>query len=219
MKNLVITLSLAFLATVALANNDKYIAAMKSGIESLNQAQTVEALQNAIQKFERIAQAEKDKWEPQYYAAYGYVKISEKTEDPGEKDEILNTALELVNNGLEMAPEEAELEVMKGYIRMQQLTVDPMTRGAQYSGMSFSAYNKALALSPGNPRALTMLAFMEIGTAQFMGSSTAKGCATMQKAYDAYATYTTDNELAPKWGIRSAEYGLKSCNQTETASE
>jgi hypothetical protein len=66
--------------------------------------------------------------------------------------------------------------------------------------MAFQSFGKAVALNPENPRALSLLAQMQYGTAQFFGSSTAEACGTLNKALEKFDTYKPANSLSPQWG-------------------
>ena len=71
---------------------------------------------------------------------------------------------------------------------------------------------KALSMNPENPRALSLMAQMQYGTAQFFKSSTEEACATGRKAVEKFESYKNDNVLAPLWGKESALAFVKRCN-------
>src|SRR5688572_28852031 len=75
------------------ANDGKYAEAMKKNIQSVYNAQSVEELQHAVNAFERIGAAEKTKWEPYYYAAFGQIMIACREKDGGKKDNALDQVL------------------------------------------------------------------------------------------------------------------------------
>jgi hypothetical protein len=83
---------------------------------------------------------------------------------------------------------------------MIRITVDPASRGQQYSALGSQAFGKALSLDGENPRAMALMAQMEFGTAQFLGSSTSEACATNDAALQKFATFRSSNPLAPQWG-------------------
>jgi hypothetical protein len=91
---------------------------------------------------------------------------------------------------------------------MIRVTVDPASRGQQYSGLAFQAFSKAVAINPENPRALGLLAQMQYGTAQFFGSPVTEACTTLTKALEKFETYKNESPLAPTWGKKMAE-GMK----------
>jgi len=190
------------------ANDTKYAEAMQKNIHSVYTAQTIEELQTATNALERIATAEKTKWEPYYYASFGYVMMATREKDATKKDAYLDLAFNAVNKAKEIAPNESEVITLEGFNYMIRLTVDPASRGAQYSGLSMASFGKAMALNPENPRALACMAQMQYGTAQFFGSPTTEACATLAKSLEKFSTFKSDNPLAPVWGKEMA-VGMK----------
>ena len=212
MKKIVLSLTLATLTVVALAN-DKYQKAMQKNIPSVYSAQTIEDHQQVINNLMRIANAEKDKWEPYYYIAYSYIIMSFKEQDAGKKDQHLDLAQRELDKGIAIALDESELITLQGFIHTGRLNVDPMTRGAEYSGLAMQTLNKAVKLNSENPRALLLMGQMMYGTAQFMGTSTAEACGVIGKSLEKFETYDSPNSLAPQWGKIQAENALKECDK------
>ncbi len=208
-----ITLILAtFISQIAFANDEKYIEQMTKQIQAVYSAQTIEELQTIVNTIDRIAGAEKTKWEPYYYSAFGAVMMATRETEATKKDGYLDLALAAIEKGKKINSEESELVALEGFVHMIRVTVDPATRGQQYSSMAFQTYNKALNMNPENPRALGFLAQMQLGTARFFSSSTDEACGTAKKALEKFATYKSENPLAPKWGKGSTEGVLKNCN-------
>lgn len=189
----------------ALANNEKYQEAMKKNIMAVYQAQSIPELQRAVNALERIGEAEKTKWEPYYYAAFGYVMMATREAEGSKKDAHLDLAMQAVDKAKSIVPNESEVIAMEGFVHMIRLTVDPATRGQQYSGLAMQSFAKAVELNPENPRALALMARMQYGTAQFFNSSTAEACATAERAYEKLGTYKSENPLAPTWGKEMIE--------------
>ncbi|HEY3430656.1 MAG TPA: hypothetical protein VGK39_08275 [Cyclobacteriaceae bacterium] len=198
---------LAFSVSRSFAN-DKYAENMLKNIDSVYRSKSIAGLQQAVNAFERIGEAEKTKWEPFYYAAFGYVMMANKEKDPTAKDNYLDQALEANEKALALQPSESEIVAMEGFIHMIRVTVDPASRGQKYSGLAFQTFGKAVSMNPENPRALMLLAQMQYGTAKFFGSPTTEACATLTKSLEKFSTFKSDNSLAPQWGKGMAE-GLK----------
>ncbi|GAB1446897.1 MAG: hypothetical protein KF860_08490 [Cyclobacteriaceae bacterium] len=198
--------------SVALFANDKYEQAMQTNIQAIYKAQTVEDMQQAVNAFERIGAAEKNKWEPFYYASFGYIMMSTREEDGSKKDIMLDKATDVLKQAKTINANESEIVALDGFIYMMRVTVDPATRGQQYSGLAMQEFNKALAINPENPRAMYLLAQMEFGTAQFFKASTADACATAAKAIEKFDNYKNENALAPRWGKESAQRVASQCN-------
>jgi hypothetical protein len=216
MKNLkmipmLLVLFLSFFVTTLSANDGKFIEAMRKNIDMIYKAQTAEEYQAAVNSFERIAGAEKQKWEPKYYAAFGYIMMAIREKDAAKKDSYLDMALQLVESGKKLAPGESELPALEGFAYMIKLTVDPATRGAKYAPIASKSYEQALQLNPDNPRALSLLAQMQYGSAQFFGSSTAEACNTLQQALAKFESYKAESPIAPQWGKAMTEDMKANC--------
>src|ERR1044071_8640831 len=150
-----------------LTTPDKYTEQMTKNIESVYKAATIEDLQKAVNVFERIGAAEKTKWEPYYYAAFGYVMMTTREQDPAKKDGYLDQAKAALAKATAIKPEDSEIVAMEGFIHMMWVSADPASRGQQGSTMAMQSFGKAVALNPQNPRALALMAQMQFGTAKF----------------------------------------------------
>ncbi len=199
------------ISTSGLATDDKYLEQMGKHIQAVYAAQTIEQYQDAVNAFDRIAAAEKNKWEPFYYIAFGSVMMANNEKEATKKDAYLDKALASIESGKAINPNESELVALEGFVHMIRVTVDPASRGQQYSGMAFQTYNKALGMDPENPRTLGFLAQMQMGLAKFMGSPTTEACDTGKKALQKFITYKSENPLAPRWGKGMTEGLLQSC--------
>ncbi len=199
--------ALACLAVIASAN-DRYTETMQKNIEVVYKAKSVEEIQAAVNAFERIGDAEKSKWEPFYYASYGYLMIALRQMEAIEKDKQLDLALGVLKKASAINPVESEIVALEGFIHMIRVSVDPASRGQQYSGLAMQTFGKAIGMNPENPRALALMAQMQYGTAQFFGSPTTEACGTLNKALEKFETYKSTNPLAPVWGKSMAE-GMK----------
>jgi len=203
---------LVLLTSRSFATGDKYVEAMQKNIEVIYTARNIPDIQSAINAFERIGDAEKTKWEPFYYVSFGYVMMANREKEATVKDTYLDLSLKALEKAKTLQPNESEIIALEGFVHMIRVTVDPASRGQQYSSLAFQSFGKAVAMNPENPRALALLAQMQYGTAQFFGSSTTEACGTLTKALEKFDTFKSDNVLAPQWGRGMAE-GMKSkCN-------
>jgi hypothetical protein len=192
-----------------LTAQDKYTEAMLKNIDAAYKAKTVADHQATANAFERIAAAEKTKWEPYYYAAFSHIMMANNETDNAKKDAYLDLATKDLDQAKAIKANDSEITALEGFVHMIRVTVDPATRGQEYSGKAFRSFSTAVALNPENPRALALLAQMQYGTAQFFGSSTAEACGTVDKSLQKFETYKAENALSPQWGKQVAE-GLKS---------
>ena len=196
----------------AQAEDDKYVTTMKKQILAVYQAQTVESLAEVVNTFDRISAAEKEKWEPLYYAAFGRVMMATRETDNKKKDAYLEIALKNVEAAKQIASADvSEVVALEGFVYMMMVTVDPASRGQLYSGKAFAAYQKALQINPNNPRALSLLAQMQYGTAKFFNGSTDEACQTGQEAVAKFKEDKDEISLKSIWGKGMAEKFLSQC--------
>lgn len=203
MKMNMMIFAFAMIATTVWAN-EKYLQAMQKNIQQVYSAKTPVELQQAVNAFERVGEAEKDKWEPFYYASFGYIMMATREQEGSKKDLLLDNAAAVLKKALAINSNESEIVALEGFIHMLRVAVDPASRGQQYSGLAMQAFGKALGMNPENPRALALMAQMEFGTAQFFGSSVEGPCNTVSKAIEKFETYKSDSPLAPQWGQEMA---------------
>jgi tetratricopeptide (TPR) repeat protein len=199
------------LSTPLFAHDDQYIAAMQKNIQALYEAKTIDEYQTSINAFERIAGVEKDKWEPIYYTAFGYALIAVRETAADQKDAKLDLALQSIKKATQLSPNESEIITLEGFIHMIRLSIDPASRGVQYAGLAMQYFQTALKINPENPRALSLLAQLQFGTAEFFGSSTSEACATANAALVKFDTFKSENPLAPQWGRSRTEKLIENC--------
>jgi tetratricopeptide (TPR) repeat protein len=198
-------------ANTALANDNQYAEAMAKNIQTVYSSQSITELQAAVNTFERIASAEKTKWEPYYYAAFGNIMIAYREHESTKKDAHLDQAIANISKAKKITERESEIFALEGFVHLIRITVDPATRGQQYSGLAMQTLGRALSLNPENPRALALIAQTQYGTAKFLGSSTTEACTTNTAALEKFATFKSENPLAPKWGKAMAEETENNC--------
>jgi len=197
------TIILVVILTISLhakATDSKYIEVMSKNIGAVYKAQTADEIQKAVNAFDRIANAERERWEPLYYSAFGNIMLANQESDGVKKDSYLDLALASIEKAKLIKPDDSEIVTMEGFVQMIRVTVDPAARGQKYSSKAFEAYEKALAINPDNPRALALMAQMEYGMAQFFKSPTTSACATAAKAIEKFETSKPKSQLAPMWG-------------------
>lgn len=216
MKNLNIIFLLAGVVLLdsqsSQANDNRYLEAMQKNILIVYTAETIADIQQGVNALERIAFAEKSKWEPFYYAGFGYVMMAIREQEAAKKDVFLDQAMTAVEKAKAINPGESEICALEGFVQMIRVTVDPPSRGQQYGRLAMQAFGKATSLNGDNPRALALSAQMEFGTAKFLGSSTADACNTLTVALEKFDSFTSGNPLVPTWGKEMALELKKACN-------
>lgn len=209
MKRTILTVIGIIYTSMAFAIGGQFEQAMAKNIPAMYQAKDVESLIKVINQLNRIGEAEGDRWEPYYYAAFGYLRMMGLSETVEDKDKYLDQALETIKKGEEIKPEDSELEALRGYVHMMRVTVDPAARGMQYSGLAFNSFSKAIELNPENARAHYLLGRMQYGTAQFMGNGDGGACESFAKAKSLFdATVKDERSFAPSWGAGQTDEAI-----------
>lgn len=190
---------------------NNYEKAMLDNLTAMQSAATNAEWQEIANKFSRIADAEQDQWLPSYYAAYCNIIMSTFKEAPDQKDHQLDLAQQHLDKAMDLGVENSELLALQGFVHMIRLTVDPATRGANYSQLSMQAFGKARALDPENPRAIYLSAQMQMGTARFFGSEITDACKLLELALEKFENEKPQDPLAPAWGYRQAQQMTHAC--------
>ena len=140
MKKILFLIMVLF-TTLANAQS-KYEAGMGKGFEMLKSAQSAEDMGAASAFFERVADAEKDKWLPYYYAAYAN-HLTGWMNPKADKDKVAAKSKDLLTKAEVLEKDNAEIWVLHQMITVQQLTVDPMTRWQAYGAEASDYIDKA----------------------------------------------------------------------------
>lgn len=203
MKQMFLIISLSFFNLALLASgqaNDPYSEAMKAALESLDNAKSTSDFIEVSNKFARIAEVEKEKWLPGYYAAYALTVSAATETDPKSIDGTLDKAQTHLDKISDLDKNESEYSTLQGFVYMIRIGVDPANRGQQYSGKSMQALQKAKVIDENNPRTLYMLAQLSMGTAQFFGNDFTEACGLNQKALELFELQKSKDDFNPKWG-------------------
>ena len=211
MKTKFSILFLLFSMGNVMADDVKYTETMTKNIALVYKAETTDDLIQAVNMFNRVGTAEKNKWEPFYYEAFGYIMLANREQDAVKKDAFLDQAKLAIGKAGEIKANESEIVALEGFISMIRVSVDPAARGQQYSSLAMQSFGKAVALNPENPRALALLARMQFGMAQFFNSSTTEACMNAHKALEKFTTFKPESPVAPVWGKGVVESLLKEC--------
>jgi len=213
MKTSIITI-IFFISGIftAIAQEGAFEKAMEKALEQMKKAESPDQMLAAANSFERISEKATDTYLPNYYAALNLLNYNWTIQEPAKRDEIIDRAMHHVKTASTITPENDEVEVLHGYALMAKMTVDPMNRGASYSPRIMQSFGKAMQMNPANPRAKIMMAQMELGTAQFMGTETSKACNLAEQGLALLDTEKTVG-FEPSWGAESANHVLLGCSK------
>ena len=184
----------------AYGQEDRYTSAMLSTIETMEQASEPGLLVESANRFERIANAEKSRWMPYYYASYCLVVMSFDESDGGKKDQILDRAQELLDKAMELEPEESELYTLQAFLYPSRIMVDPMGRGMTYIEKMFTTLETAKSLNPDNPRIYFLEGINKLNLPPSMGGGAEVASPILEEALRKFEAFTNEDPLWPHWG-------------------
>ena len=189
-----------------------YEKAMKKALDGMNQATTIDDFRQVANQFDRIGDTEKDKWLPQYHAAYVKVMMASIEEDPQKKDPFLDAAQLNLDAIEKMQHDESERLALEGFLIMIRMSVS-LDRGMELGMDCGMILNQAYTLNKQNPRAVLMLAQFKFGSAQYMGQDTSESCAMFDEALK-LLEQPDDKEtepFLPDWGENMAHIFQLQC--------
>jgi len=213
MKTTILTLTTIILFLTAGAGDKKYTETMQKNIDLLYKAESLKDYQQTANNFERIANAEKKEWLPNYYAAMSYINMSFMVEDPGKKDQFLDLAQGFLKKTEKMDSEKSEVTALQGLLYQGRIMADPASRGMQYGPMAYGAFEKAKGINPDNPRVYYLMGMNLYNTPEAFGGGKEAACSMFNTAKEKYESMMPQKELYPSWGMEDNERMLGMCGK------
>lgn len=207
MKQIIIILSMLFAGQ--LVAQTKYETGMQKGLEQFAAVKSVEDMAAASAFFERIADAEKDKWLPYYYAAYAN-HLTGWMNPKADKDKVAEKSKDLLSKA-EALERNAETYCMRQMIAIQQMTVDPMSRWQTYGTEATNALAEAKKADANNPRIYLLDGQTLMNTPEAFGGGKAVAKKLFEKAIELYANFKPASPIHPTWGKDEAVKMLAAC--------
>ena len=193
--------------------DDKYEKAMKSNLEKISLAQSVNDYIKIANGFERIALAEKDKWLPYYYSAFVYVLASFSDTSNTRKDIYLDKSDAFISSADSLAPNNSEIYTLKGMVAQARMQIDPMNRWMKYGPEADNYFKKAIELDSLNPRPEYLIGTGLFYTPEQFGGGPVTAKPVLEKSLEKYIQFVPENDLMPGWGREMVEGLLKQINQ------
>lgn len=194
---------------ISFAQGNKYESAMKANVSQLDSIMVKNNTADLANNFLRIAEAEKTKWLPYYYAAYCNVVAALTEKDNSKKDALADKANELISKAEEiLGKQNSEIDVIKSMIATAHMTVDPQNRYMTYASEISGNIEKAKSLDPTNPRPYLLEAQNKFFTPEQYGGGKEVAKTLFDKANELYSTFKPETDLSPTWGKSSLDYFL-----------
>ncbi|MES2372356.1 MAG: hypothetical protein V4557_07240 [Bacteroidota bacterium] len=207
MKQAFIIISMFFVTLVAAQS--KYEGAMAKGLEQFKDAKTVEDMKTVSAFFERVGDAEKDKWLPYYYAAQS-LHYTGWIDPKADKDKVSEKVKDLIAKA-EAIERNSELYCIRQMVAVQQMTVDAMSRYQTYGAEANNALENAKKADASNPRIYLLQGQTLLRTPEAFGGGKAVSKKLAEKAIELFKTFKPASPLHPNWGKDEADKLLAAC--------
>jgi len=212
MKKLFLSTIVLLITILVSAQSEKYTAAMKTNIASLDTSfKNPAILLIAANNFERIAAAEKIQWLPYYYAALCQLNYGFMHQDKDKMDDIADKATALITKADSLSPKNSEISCLKSMAASCHLMVNPQQRWQEYGQESSSNLDAAIQEDSSNPRPY----FLKGQALKYTPEQFGGGCKTakiqFQTALDKYVAFKPANDISPNWGKTYVEKLIADC--------
>ena len=220
MKTL-ITLSIFSLFTVSVSAQtsdtakvvkSKFTIAMEKQVAILDTAFTPGTMQQCFNSLERISNAEKSEWLPNYYMAYCLV-MEAYTSETSKTDDYCDKAEKLLDRADSLKGEASEIFVVRAMIASARIMVDPRSRGAKYGRLSSTLLDSAEAHNANNPRIYMTRGSGVYYTPPMFGGGKGKAKPILEEAIKKYDAFVPANTIVPHWGKFHTQQLLDDCNK------
>lgn len=206
----IITLTILLVAFTNTVFSSNYEEVMKTSIKKMKSLPSSTELTNLANQFARIANAEKEEWLPDYYAAYCFVGSTFFDEMETEiKHQQLDKAQTILDKLTKNNSSESEVFALQALI--YQLRITDMSKGYKYSKLAGEAIAVAEKLNPENPRVYYLRGSNTFHTPKFFGGGAEKAKPDLEKAAVMFQNYKPENELLPIWGEPHNNQLLSNC--------
>ncbi|MDO6738304.1 hypothetical protein [Wenyingzhuangia sp. 2_MG-2023] len=202
-----ITIALFLILGMATQAQDQYSQKMGEAFGLWKQNKATES----SQLFERIANAEPQKWLPMYYAAQINILTSFGIKDEEFLTEKLNKAQLFLDKAKEISPKNEELLVLQAFWYTVWIAYDGATYGPMYAGKVSKIYKNAYNIAPKNPRVVLAKAEWDMGSARYFNKDITPYCKDIEKAIELFDIFEQKTPFYPSWGKQRAEQVLNQC--------
>jgi hypothetical protein len=207
MKKLFVVLSIFLLGN---ANAQKFEGAMEKGMLQFKEAKSSEEMLATSAFFERVADAEKDKWLPYYYAAQTQI-LAAWMNPNSDKDKVAEKANSLILKAELISANNSEIYCLKQMTAVLQLTVDAMSRWQSYGAIASEAIAKAKAADASNPRPYVLEGQYLMNVPEAFGGGKAVAKKMLEKSLILLENFKPASPFHPNWGKEQATTALAAC--------
>ncbi|HQU57031.1 MAG: hypothetical protein R2796_00690 [Chitinophagaceae bacterium] len=208
MKKYLMTLTAVLWLCAAFAQNDKYTNAMLPKIALLDSNNSVDEWKSLSNAFERIADAEKTKWEPYYYASFCMVTAGSRAmptdgsmgDNTKISDPYADKAEQLLDKASALSKDNSEIYCVSKMIHSLRMRGNPMARYMTEGAKASEALEKAKKLNPYNPRVYILEGEDKYYTPEQYGGDKDEAKKLFEKAKDLFSIDKAITPTEPQWG-------------------
>jgi hypothetical protein len=219
MKKTILIITATISMNAALNAQDAYTQQLQQQVAKLDNATTANDYQQLSGSFLRIAEAEKTKWLPYYYAAFCNAKTGWlKQDDPDNIETFANKAEEEIKKAqslLDTSKQKSalsELYCVFSMINRARVFMNPATYGRQYGPLAGQYTALAKKTDPDNPRALYLEGWEKFSTPKLWGGDKTKAKELLTSAKQKLDMNTSPG-IEPHWGRQEVDELLKQLNK------
>jgi hypothetical protein len=191
-------------------NAQKFEGAMEKGMLQFKEAKSPEEMLATSAFFERVADAEKDKWLPYYYAAQTQI-LAAWMNPNSDKDKVAEKANSLILKAELISANNSEIYCLKQMTAVLQLTVDAMSRWQSYGAIASEAIAKAKAADASNPRPYVLEGQYLMNVPEAFGGGKAVAKKILEKSLTLFENFKPASAFHPNWGKEQATTALAAC--------
>jgi hypothetical protein len=216
MKKGLFLMAASLLMIAAFAQTDKYVKAMEPKVARLDSSNSVDGYKDLANSFERIADAEKTKWEPYYYAAYCTVMAGNLSmpqdgsfgDNSSITDPVADKAEELANKAAAISPENSEIYCLYTMVHSLRMMGNPMARYMADGTKAAEALSTAKSLNQNNPRVYILEGQDKYYTPEQFGGSKEEAKKLFEKANEIFMVSKPGSSIEVQWGRGTISYFL-----------
>ncbi|CAD7805735.1 hypothetical protein CHRY9390_01411 [Chryseobacterium aquaeductus] len=212
MKKYLLSFALVMMSLVSFAQTN-YEKIMTEKISKIENCKTAEEFQTLANDFQRIADKESTKWQPNYYAALSYIQKGRLIMREGKTqglDEAADQAQKYVDSADNLEKDNSEIHLLQKMIYSLKMMVNPQERYMTFGMKAQEELNLAEKLNPNNPRVILIKAEDTYFTPEQYGGSKTKGIEMFKLALEKFNSFKPKTSLDPHWGKSEAEYFISS---------
>jgi hypothetical protein len=184
--------------------NKKFIAVMETSLAQLDTASAPATFMTLANTFDRIANAEKVKWQPFYYAAYCYAVMAVSVPDKTKIDMLADQAELYLTQASTLKPGDSEISTLFAMIKSSRILVDPVSRWQTLGAEETQHLNNAKQQDANNPRPYLIEARIKYKTPEALGGGKEVAKQILAEGIEKFKVFKPVDSISPNWGSQSA---------------